>query len=64
MTDLPPPAPQSLLPRLIDLVFGQRLPADLPAVAQRAIVADRRASEILVCLIQFGAIAFSAPSMP
>ncbi len=39
-------------------MFGQRLPAALPAVAQRAIIADRRASEILVCVMQFGAIAF------
>lgn len=44
--------------RAEEFVFGRRPPVTLPARVRRSIAADQRASEILVCLTQFGAIAF------
>jgi adenylate cyclase len=41
-----------------EFVFGRRPPSALPERVRRAIAADQRSSEILVCLAQFGAIAF------
>jgi adenylate cyclase len=41
-----------------EFVFGRRRPSALPERVRRAIAADQRSSEILVCLAQFGAIAF------
>lgn len=43
---------------VIEFVFGRRPPRALPERVRRAIAADQRSSEILVCLTQFGAIAF------
>ena len=40
-----------------EFVAGRRPPMELPARVRQAIVADQRASEILVCFVQFGAIA-------
>jgi adenylate cyclase len=42
------------------IVFGQRPPAELPEAVSSALKANQRSSEILVCLVQFGAIAFFA----
>ena len=42
----------------IEFVFGRRPPRALPERVRRAIADDQRSSEILVCLTQFGAIAF------
>lgn len=53
-----PAMPVRLARRAADFVFGQPPQRDLPARVLSAIEADRRASEILVCLVQFGAIAF------
>ncbi len=41
---------------LRDFVLGARPPMELPARVQQAIAADQRASEILVCVVQFCAI--------
>jgi adenylate cyclase len=43
---------------LVEFVFGRRPPSAQPERVRRAIAADQRSSEILVCLTQFGAIAF------
>ncbi len=42
---------------LKEFVIGRRPPMELPARVRKAIAADQRASEILVCFVQFGAIA-------
>ncbi|HSS64676.1 MAG TPA: adenylate/guanylate cyclase domain-containing protein [Gammaproteobacteria bacterium] len=42
---------------LRQFVIGRTPPLELPARVRQAIAADQRASEILVCLVQFGAIA-------
>ena len=42
---------------LTEFVAGRRPPMELPARVRQAIAADQRASEILVCFVQFGAIA-------
>jgi adenylate cyclase len=47
-----------LVSRAAEFVFGRRPPSALPERVRRAIAADQRSSEILVCLAQFGAIAF------
>jgi adenylate cyclase len=44
--------------RMAGFVFGRRPPAALPERVRHAIAADQRSGEILVCLAQFGAIAF------
>lgn len=44
--------------RAFEFIFGRRPPAKLPERVRRAIAEDQRSSEILVCLVQFGAIAF------
>jgi adenylate cyclase len=44
--------------RAAESVFGRRPPRALPERVRRAIASDQRSSEILVCLAQFGAIAF------
>ena len=41
---------------LRDFVFGPRPPMELPMRVRQAVAADQRASEILVCYVQFGAI--------
>lgn len=41
-----------------EFVFGRRPPSALPEQVRRAIAADQRSSEVLVCLTQFGAIIF------
>ena len=47
-----------LVGRAAEFVFGRRPPRALPERVRHAIEADQRSSEILVCLTQFGAIAF------
>lgn len=39
-------------------VFGRQPPTVLPEQVRSAIAADQQSSEVLVCLVQFGAIAF------
>jgi adenylate cyclase len=51
-------APGAPLARAFEFVFGRRPPATLPERVRRAIAEDQRSSEVLVCLVQFGAIAF------
>lgn len=51
-------APRPLVRRAEELIFGRPPPAALPRGVRRAIAADQRASEILLCFVQFGAIAF------
>lgn len=53
-----PDAPRALPHRAVEFVLGRRPPATLPERVRRAIAEDRRSSEILVCFVQFGAIAF------
>ena len=59
---VPAGAPSAALAGLagsvVEFVFGRRPPSALPERVRRAIAADQRSSEILVCLTQFGAIAF------
>jgi len=52
------PLSARILAAAIEFVFGRRPPSALPERVRRAIAADQRSSEILVCLTQFGAIAF------
>lgn len=46
------------LQRLLSFVFGPPVEGVLPHAAAAALERDRRSSELLVCLAQFGAIAF------
>lgn len=48
----------ALAGRALDFVLGRRPPRELPALVRAALARDQRSSEILVCLTQFGAIAF------
>ncbi|HKK31207.1 MAG TPA: adenylate/guanylate cyclase domain-containing protein, partial [Alphaproteobacteria bacterium] len=48
---------RQLVQRMDQFVFGQRPPGRQPKRVRRAIAADQRSSEILVCLVQFGCIA-------
>jgi len=51
-------APRPVLVRAAEFVFGRRPPSALPERVRQTIGEDQRSSEILVCLVQFGAIAF------
>ncbi len=50
--------PRAMARRAAEFVFGRRPPQELPGRVRRAIEEDQRSSEILVCFVQFGAIAF------
>ncbi|HUF86098.1 MAG TPA: adenylate/guanylate cyclase domain-containing protein, partial [Thermohalobaculum sp.] len=54
----PTAASPAALTRAVEFVFGRRPPSTLPDRVRRAIARDQRSSEILVCFVQFGAIAF------
>jgi len=54
----PPVSISRLAASVMEFVFGRRPPRAQPERVRRAIAADQRSSEILVCLTQFGAIAF------
>jgi len=55
----PAPSPlRTAAAQALEFVFGRTPPKALPERVRRAIAADQRSSEILVCLTQFGAIAF------
>ncbi len=54
----PPAGAVDLAAHVVEFVFGRRPPSALPERVRRAIAADQRSSEILVCLTQFGAVFF------
>ncbi len=56
--DATPEASRSVPVRAAEFVFGRRPPRALPERVRRSIAEDQRSGEILVCLVQFGAIAF------
>lgn len=56
--DTLPASPAATLTRAVEFVFGRRPPSTLPERVRIAIAYDQRSSEILVCFVQFGAIAF------
>jgi adenylate cyclase len=52
------PALKDMAARAAEFVFGRPPPRGLPERVRHAIATDQRSGEILVCLTQFGAIAF------